>query len=89
LITDETVLRGTVDQTSLYPREIANLVLRYFAHAVIFVHNHPGAETKPSRADTEVTNDIKKASTLMDIARHDHLIVAGASCFSFKSLDHL
>ena len=59
LIADETVSRGTVIQTSVYPREIVNLALRHFAHAVIIVHSHPGAETKPSRADIEVTKDIK------------------------------
>ena len=60
LIADETVSRGTVNQTSVYPREIVNLALRHFAHPVIIVHNHPGAETKPSRANIEVTKDIKR-----------------------------
>ena len=89
LITDETVSRGTVNQTSVYPREIINLVLRHLAHAVIFARNHPSAETKPSRVDIEVSKDIKKALAVMGIALHDHLIVAGASCVSLKSLDHL
>jgi DNA repair protein RadC len=82
LIIDKTVSRGTVNQTSIYPREIINLVLRHFAHAVIFVHNHPGAETIPSRADIEVTKDIKKALAVMGIALHNHLIVAGGNCVS-------
>ena len=86
LIADETVSRGTVNQTSVYPREIVNLALRHFAHAVIIVHYHPGAETKPSRADIKVTKDIKKALAVMGIELHDHLIVAGASCVSLKSL---
>ena len=53
---------------------------------------HAGAQrgdTKPSRADIEVTKDIKKALAVMGIALHDHLIVAGTSCVSFKSLGHL
>ena len=58
LIIDETVSRGTVNQTSVYPCEIINLVLRHLAHAVIFVRDHPSAETKPSRADIEVSKDI-------------------------------
>ncbi|MDC1118419.1 JAB domain-containing protein [Alphaproteobacteria bacterium] len=53
------------------------------------MRNHPGAETKPSRADIEVSKDIKKALAVMGIALHDHLIVAGASCVSLKSLCHL
>ena len=47
LIIDETVSRGTVNQTSVCPREIINLVLWHLALAVIFERNHPGAETKP------------------------------------------
>ena len=60
LIIDETVSRETVNQTAFYPREIINLILRHLAHAVIFVRNHPGAETNPSRADIEITKDIKR-----------------------------
>ena len=89
LIIDETASRGTVNQTSVYPREIINLILRHLTHAVIFVRNHPGAETKPSRADIEVSKDIKKVLAVMCIALHDHPIVAGASCVSLKSLGHL
>ena len=89
LIIDETVSRETVNQTSVYPRELINLILRHLAHAVIFVRNHPGAETNPSRADIEVSKDIKKALAVMGIALHDHPIAAGASCVSLKSLGHL
>ena len=46
-------------------------------------------DTKPSRADIEVTKDIKKALAVMGIAPCSHLIVAGTSCVSFKSLGHL
>ena len=89
LIIDKTVSRGTVYQTPVCPREIINLILRHLTHAAIFVRNHPGAETKPSRADIEVSKDIKKALAVMDIALHDHPIAAGASCVSLKSLGHL
>jgi DNA repair protein RadC len=77
-----------VNQTSVYPHEIFNLALRHFAHAVIIVKNHPGAETKSSRADVEVTKDIKKALAVINIALHDYLIIAGTSWVSFKSLCH-
>ena len=53
------------------------------------MHNHPGAETKPSPTDIEMTKDIKKALAVMGIELHDHLIVAGTSSVSFKSLGHL
>ena len=89
LIADETISRGTVNQTSVYPREIVNLALQHFAHAVIIVHNHPGGETQASRADISVTKDIDKALAVMGITLHDHLIVAGINCVSLKSLGHL
>jgi DNA repair protein RadC len=89
LIADKTVSRGTVNQTSVYQRKIVNLALRHFAHAVVIVHNYLGAETKPSRNDINVTQDIKKVLAVMGIAPHDHLIVASTSCVSFKSLGHL
>ena len=89
LIADETISRGTVNQTSVYPREVVNLALRHFAQAVIIVHNHPGAEMLPSRADIDVTRDISAALAVMDITLHDHLIVAGTECVSLKSLGHL
>jgi DNA repair protein RadC len=89
LIADETISRGTVNQTSVYPREIVNLAPQHFAHAVIIVHNHPGGETQPSRADISVTKDIDKALAVMGITLHDHLIVAGINCVSLKSLGHL
>ena len=89
LIADETVSRGTVNQTLVYPRKIVNFALQHLAHAATIVHNHPGTETKPSHADIEVTKDLKKPLAAMGIALHDHPIVAGASCVSLKSLGHL
>ena len=56
---------------------------------MLFYAGASRCDTKPSRADIEVTKDIKKALAVMGIALHDHLIVAGISCVSFKSLGHL
>ena len=56
---------------------------------MLFYAGASRCDTKPSRADIEVTKDIKKALAVMGIAPHDHLIVAGTSCVSFKSLGHL
>lgn len=89
LIADETISRGTVNQTSIYPREVVKLALLNFARAVIIVHNHPGAEMTPSRADIDITKDIATALAVMDIKLHDHLIVAGQDCVSLKTLGHL
>jgi DNA repair protein RadC len=56
---------------------------------LILLHNHPSGKVKPSRADIDVTRDIKKALAVMGIALHDHLIIADTTCVSFKSLGHL
>ena len=77
---------GTVDQTPVYVREVINAVLRHHARAVILVHNHPSGETEPSRADFDMTAELKTALSLVTITLHDHLIVAGKTVVSFKSL---
>ncbi|MGB2438883.1 MAG: JAB domain-containing protein [Candidatus Puniceispirillaceae bacterium] len=56
---------------------------------MLFYAGASRSDTKPSRANIEVPKDIKKALAVMGIAPHDHLIIAGTSCISFKSLGHL
>ena len=89
LIAEETLSKGTVDQTPVYVREVINAALKHHAQAVILVHNHPSGEAKPSAADIQMTNEIKRALELVTITLHDHLIVAAKQCVSFKSLGHL
>ena len=86
LIAEEVLSRGTVDQTPVYVREVINAALRHHAKAVILVHNHPSGETEPSRADIDMTAELKTALSLVTITLHDHLIVAGKTVVSFKSL---
>ena len=86
LIAEEVLSRGTVDQTPVYVREVINAALRHHAKAVILVHNHPSGETEPSRADIDMTAELKIALSLVTITLHNHLIVAGKTVVSFKSL---
>jgi len=86
LIAEEVLSRGTVDQTPVYVREVINAALRHHAKAVILVHNHPSGETEPSRADIEMTAELRAALALVTVTLHDHLIVAGRTVVSFKSL---
>ena len=86
LIGEEVLSRGTVDQTPVYVREVINAALRHHAKAVILVHNHPSGETEPSRADIDMTTELNAALSLVTITLHDHLIVAGKTVVSFKSL---
>ena len=76
---------GTVNQVSVYPREIAKRALFLNASAVILAHNHPGGSTKASKADIAVTKQIQAALLPFEIRIHDHVIISNKSFFSFKS----
>ncbi|MGB0128781.1 MAG: DNA repair protein RadC [Rhodocyclaceae bacterium] len=69
--------RGTLTQTSVYPREIVKLALAHNAAAVIFAHNHPSGVAEPSSADEQLTRALKQALGLVDVRVLDHFIVAG------------
>ena len=85
LIADEIMSHGTVDQAAVYPREIARRALELAASSLILVHNHPSGDTKPSRADIEITRELIDALIPFDISVHDHLIVGTGGVTSFKS----
>lgn len=71
------LFRGTLTQTSVYPREVVKAALRLNAGAVIFAHNHPSGLSEPSRADEVLTGSLKSALAVVDIRVLDHFIVAG------------
>lgn len=83
LIAANEVFRGTLTQTSVYPREVVKATLRENAVAVILAHNHPSGDTTPSRADEHVTQVLKQALALVDVRVLDHIVVAGAGTTSF------
>ena len=83
LIAVEEMFRGTLTQTSVYPREIVKRALAHNAGAVVFAHNHPSGVAEPSQADRMLTESLKSALGLVDVAVLDHLIVAGRSTLSF------
>jgi DNA repair protein RadC len=72
------MFRGTVTQTSVYPREVVKEALSVNAAAVILAHNHPSGSVEPSRADEFLTQTLKTALALVDVRVLDHLVVAGA-----------
>ena len=88
-ISGEVLSRGTVDQTPVCVREVINAALRHHAKAVILDNKHPSGETKPSRANIDMTAEPKIALPLVTIRLHDRLIVAGKTVVSFKSLELL
>lgn len=83
LIAAEEMFRGTLTQTSVYPREVVKAALAHNAAAVIFAHNHPSGVAEPSRADALLTASLKQALSLVDCRALDHFVVAGAQVLSF------
>jgi len=83
VIACEELFRGTLAQTSVYPREVVKAALARNAAAVIFAHNHPSGVAEPSRADELLTTALKQALALVDIRTLDHMIVAGSQVLSF------
>jgi len=79
----EEPFRGTLTQTSVYPREIVKAALRLNAAAVIFAHNHPSGVAQPSRSDELLTRDLREALSLVEVKVLDHFIVAGSHATSF------
>ena len=77
------MFRGTLTQTSVYPREIVKEALFRNAGAVILAHNHPSGVAEPSAADEYLTATLKSALGLIDVRVIDHLVVAGSTCVSF------
>ncbi len=75
--------RGTLTQTSVYPREVVKQALAYNAASVIFAHNHPSGTTEPSQADRHLTKALTDALATVDIKVLDHFIVAPGCILSF------
>lgn len=84
LISTEELFRGTLTQTSVYPREVVKRALANNAGAVILAHNHPSGLTDPSPADIALTSTLKQALALIDVKVLDHfIVVSGATPLSF------
>lgn len=83
LIGTEQLFRGTLTQTSVYPRELVKAALARNAAAVAVAHNHPSGNAEPSRADEFLTQTLKSALSLVDVGFLDHFVVAGDHVVSF------
>lgn len=83
VIVVEEIFRGTLTQTSVYPREIVKRALAHNAASVIFAHNHPSGEPHPSQADRALTKTLAEALALVDVKVLDHFIVAPGASLSF------
>jgi DNA repair protein RadC len=79
----EEMFRGTLTQTSVYPREIVKRALEWHAGAVILAHNHPSGVAEPSTADQTLTRALKAALQLVDVRVLDHFVVGHGEVISF------
>lgn len=81
VIASEELFRGTLTQTSVYPREVVKAALRHNAAGVILAHNHPSGVAEPSQADQLLTETLKRALGMVEVRVLDHFIVGrGAAC---------
>ena len=83
VIACDEMFRGTLTQTSVYPREIVKTSLSYNAAAVILCHNHPSGVSEPSAADRSLTRALTDALALVDVRVLDHFIVSAGDGMSF------
>jgi DNA repair protein RadC len=86
LIALEELFRGTLTQTSVYPREVVVRALALNAASVVLAHNHPSGTPKPSRADEALTQTIKAALALVDVRVLDHFVVTSSQAVSMAEL---
>lgn len=80
------MFRGTVSQTSVYPREVVKEALARNSAALLLVHNHPSGAAEPSRADEMLTQTLKSALSLVDVRVLDHFVVTASACRSMAEL---
>lgn len=83
VLASEELFRGTLTQTSVYPREVVKRALAHNAAGVILAHNHPSGIVEPSQADRWLTEQLKAALALVDVRVLDHFVVAGSAGLSF------
>ena len=81
------LFKGTVDQSAVYPRDIIKRAFELNASGLIFVHNHPSGDLKPSQPDLSLKRKLNKACLAVDLTPLDHLIIGPAGHISFKHID--
>lgn len=80
----EEMFRGTIGESSVYPREVLKRCIEVNAAAVIFAHNHPSGNTTPSPSDINITGTLQSALGLVDVRVLDHIIVGGVIAYSLS-----
>lgn len=83
LVGSETLFVGTIDKSAVYPREIVEKVLQYRAKGIIFAHNHPSGNLRPSKQDIAITEHMQEVLEMLDIKLLEHIIITKGGYFSF------
>ena len=83
IINTEDLFEGTLNTSSVYPREIIKKAIQYNADSLIFVHNHPSGNPEPSKSDRDITKNLVNAGKVMQIKILDHIIIGDNKYFSF------
>lgn len=89
LIASEELFKGTIDNASVYPREVVKRAIFHNAAAVIFAHNHPSGIAEPSASDEQITSRLQQALSLLDIRVLDHIIIGTEGDASLAALGKL
>lgn len=84
LIEDKLLGIGTVNHTPVYPREVMKRAMDLHATAMILVHNHPSGDPTPSRADIDMTREVRAAATALGIVLHDHVVIGNGAWVSMR-----
>ncbi|MDJ0810486.1 MAG: DNA repair protein RadC [Desulfobacterales bacterium] len=79
----QTLFEGSLTGSHVYPREVVRAALDHHAAAVIFAHNHPSGDPRPSPEDTALTRKLMQACLLMDITVHEHIIIGSGTYYSY------
>ena len=89
VITTETHSKGTLTASSVYPREVVDSALKHKAAALIFAHNHPSGDPKPSPEDIAITRQLVFSGKVMGITVHEHIVIGDNCYYSFADQGHI
>lgn len=89
LIGEKLITTGTINKSSIHPREIIRAALENKAVYVILAHNHPSGNVEPSKADIQMTKAFEELAEVMDLKLFDHLIIGREGIFSFRSVGYI
>ncbi len=85
----ETLFKGTLTASSVYPREVVISALEHKSAALIFAHNHPSGDPNPSPEDIDITRRLIFACRVIGIVVHEHIIIGGNEYFSFADQGYI